>query len=148
MSKKHYKLNTHHLGSLIGHVELGGTLQTHDDVPDDIRQQLYAEEQQRMEKRRADATKPPGGSQVYISSLWDVTVNDYCAWQQSRVHESLKAEFRKARDMVLAEGLDLEQVHEDQDSEFLIKKGVKRGIARRFVGDIEAWAKRVRRDFV
>jgi len=36
--------------------------------------------------------------------------------------------------------LDLEQIHEDQDPELLIKKGVKRGIARRFVSDIEGWA--------
>jgi hypothetical protein len=35
--------------SLIRHVQHGGTLQTHDDVPEDVREQLYAEEQQRLE---------------------------------------------------------------------------------------------------
>jgi hypothetical protein len=70
-------------------------------------------------------------------------VKEYSDWQQSKVHdEILKDEFRKARDTVLANGLDLEQVHGDQDPEFLVQKGVKRGIARRFVGDIEDWVKR------
>jgi hypothetical protein len=57
----------------------------------------------------------------------------------------LKNKFRQARDAILAEGLDLEQVHEDEDPDFLIKKGVKRGIARQFVSNIEDWAKRYRR---
>jgi hypothetical protein len=34
------------------------------------------------------------------------------------------------------------QVNEDQDPEFFIKNGVKRGIARRFVRDIKYWVKR------
>jgi hypothetical protein len=41
--------------------------------------------------------------------------------------------------------LDLEQIREDQDPDFFIEKGVKRGIARRFVGDIDQWAKRYKR---
>jgi hypothetical protein len=78
----------------------------------------------------------------------DVAVREYSDWQQSQVHDiSLKVEFRKARDAVLAEGLDLELVYKDQDSEFLIKQGVKRGIIRRFVDDVEIWVKRSKRDF-
>lgn len=50
--KRHYKLMTHNLKSLIRHVEHGGTLETHDDLPDDIREQLYAEEQQDIERQR------------------------------------------------------------------------------------------------
>lgn len=47
--------------------------------------------------------------------------------KQSKVHdEMLKIKFRKARDTILAEGLDLEQVHEDQDPDFLIKKGCEK----------------------
>jgi hypothetical protein len=44
VGKKHYKQNMHHLKSLIRHVQEGHMLQTHDDVPEDIREQLYAEE--------------------------------------------------------------------------------------------------------
>lgn len=57
----------------------------------------------------------------------------------------LKVEFRKAYDATLVDGLDLEQVHDDQDPDFFINKGVKRGIARRFVGDIDQWVKRCKR---
>lgn len=58
----------------------------------------------------------------------------------------LKAEFQRACDIALADGLDLERVYEDRDPEFFIKHGVKRGIARRFVGDIEVWVKRYKRN--
>ncbi|KAJ6436668.1 hypothetical protein O9K51_10787 [Purpureocillium lavendulum] len=43
---KHYKLMTHHLKSLVKFVQDGNTLQGHGDVPDNIREQLYAEEHQ------------------------------------------------------------------------------------------------------
>ncbi|KAJ5475378.1 hypothetical protein N7539_008444 [Penicillium diatomitis] len=73
-----------------------------------------------------------------IPGLRDLAVAEYSDWQQSQVDdEKLKAEFRKARDATLEDGLDFMQVHEDQDPEFFIKNGVKRGIARRFIGDIE-----------
>ena len=39
--KKHYKLMGHHLRSLVKFVQRGGKLETHDDVPQDIRTQLY-----------------------------------------------------------------------------------------------------------
>jgi hypothetical protein len=44
VGKQHFKLKTHHLRSLIKYVEEVTTQQTHDDVPEDIREQLYAEE--------------------------------------------------------------------------------------------------------
>lgn len=50
-------------------------------------------------------------------------------------------EYKKACDLTLADGLDLELVFEDQDAESYVEKGVKRGVARRFVRDIETWAK-------
>lgn len=46
---------------------------------------------------------------------------------------------------MLDNSLDLEQVYEDQDPKFFIKKGIKIGIARRFVEDIGKWAKEVKR---
>jgi hypothetical protein len=59
---------------------------------------------------------------IHISGLRDVAVQDYCEYQQAQVRdESLKAEFQTAANLVLAEELDLEQLHEDQDPEFLIK---------------------------
>jgi hypothetical protein len=50
VSKKRYKLRTHHLKALIDFVEQGNTLQSYNDVPENIREQLVAEEQQRLER--------------------------------------------------------------------------------------------------
>ncbi|KAH8655699.1 hypothetical protein BX600DRAFT_470165, partial [Xylariales sp. PMI_506] len=44
--------------------------------------------------------------------------------------------------VTLAGCLDLEQVYDDQDEEFYIKKNVKRGVVRRFVRDIPLWVQK------
>ncbi len=50
--------------------------------------------------------------------------------QCSQVEDGvLNLEYRKACDLTLADGLDLEQVHEDQDSGYYIDHGVRSGIA-------------------
>ena len=152
IGKKHYKLKTHHLKSLIRYVEQGYELQTHEDVPEDIREQLYGEEQQSLERRQksnstaagnlppinitnvlppqayqpplaaSPARSPPSDltstsipvSRLDIPGPRDIAVRDYSHWQQSKVDdEMLKVEFQKACDATLADGLDLEQVHED-----------------------------------
>lgn len=51
VGKKHYKIRTHHLKVLVKFVQEGGILETLDDVPEDVRQQLYAEEEQRLERK-------------------------------------------------------------------------------------------------
>ncbi|KAF4534642.1 uncharacterized protein LTHEOB_12920 [Lasiodiplodia theobromae] len=177
VGKKHYKLRTHHLKSLIKHVEQGAALRTHDDVPDDIREQLYAEEQQDAEHRRkrrasslagyppinitnvlpsqaagldAGAPTPASAGAVQSRPLTcleipgprDIAVMRYSEWQRSQVsNTALKMEYQKACDLTLAEGLDLELVWEDQHADFYIQKGIKSGVARRFVRDIEVWAR-------
>jgi hypothetical protein len=42
----------------------------------------------------------------------------------------LKAEFQKACDLIIEDGLDLELIHQDQNPDFLVKRGIKRGIAQ------------------
>lgn len=161
----------------MNYVDQGGVLTSHDDVPETIREQLYIQEQQRLERQKGGLQSSPGYPPINITNvlpaqssnlsalstptpmvamcpgktapdfleipgLRDLAVTEYSDWQQSQVSdEKLKAEFRKARDTALEDGLDLMQVHEDQDPEFFIKNGVKRGIARRFVGDINYWVK-------
>ena len=67
----------------------------------------------------------------------DLAVKVYSEWQQSHVtDDGLKDRFRQACDVMLDDGLDLEQVYKDRDPEFFIGKGIKKGIARRFVEDI------------
>jgi hypothetical protein len=56
VGKKHYKLLTGHLKSLIQYMDQGHTLQSHNDVPEDIREQLYREEQQSLERRKKSAS--------------------------------------------------------------------------------------------
>ncbi|KAI2737610.1 hypothetical protein DTO013F2_9754 [Penicillium roqueforti] len=177
ISKKHIKLTVQNLRGLVDYVDQGGVLTSHDDVPETIREQLYIQEQQRLERQKGGLQSSPGYPPINITNvlpaqssnlsalstptpmvamcpgktapdfleipgLRDLAVTEYSDWQQSQVSdEKLKAEFRKARDTALEDGLDLMQVHEDQDPEFFIKNGVKRGIARRFVGDISYWVK-------
>lgn len=52
MGKRHYRLRTQTLRRLVTYAEKGGTLETHKDVPDEIRDELYMEEQQRHEKEK------------------------------------------------------------------------------------------------
>ena len=64
--KKHYRLRSHHLKRLIAFVEKGGTLQSHKDVPDNFREELYVEDQHRLESQQSKSDKmvgAPGSSQ-------------------------------------------------------------------------------------
>jgi len=175
--KKRYKLNTHHLRSLIRYVEQGHELRTHSDVPKHIRDQLYAEEQQWLRRHQRAISAPaanfppinitnvlPGQShqtplgsspagtpapdmppinRLDIPGTRDEAVEEYCAWQQMQVKkQDLKAEYQKACDFIIEDGLDLELIHQDQNPDFLMKRGIKRGIAQRVVGDIGYWVKK------
>jgi hypothetical protein len=54
-------------------------------------------------------TPAPLPKHLDIPGLRDIAVHRYSDWQQSKVgDETLKAEFRKASEVILAEGLDLE----------------------------------------
>jgi hypothetical protein len=48
----------------------------------------------------------------------------------------LKVGYQKACDMIIENGIDLELIRQDLNPKFLIKEGVKRGIAEYVVGDI------------
>lgn len=52
VGKRHYRLTTLHMRRLVQYVEEGGILESHDDVPDDVREDLYAEETQRQKKKQ------------------------------------------------------------------------------------------------
>ncbi|KAH6869397.1 hypothetical protein B0T10DRAFT_501620 [Thelonectria olida] len=51
-SKKHYKLDTNILGMLVDYAEEGHLLRTHDDVPENIRQVIYKQEDESAERRK------------------------------------------------------------------------------------------------
>lgn len=72
VGKKHYRLRTHHLRTLVKYVEQGGILEIHDDIPDNVREQLYAEERQRLFKQNKSASSLAPGStlpQININVL-------------------------------------------------------------------------------
>ncbi|KAF4766946.1 hypothetical protein HAV15_009615 [Penicillium sp. str.  len=180
VEKRHYKLRTHQLRSLVKFVEGGGVLETHNDIPDSLREQLFAEDHERTTRQKIQAKAPlgsmcppinitvlpnqelqpavtgvtgpnyspstpsmaPTSDPIDIPGLHDVAVEEYSNWQQSRVsRDILKDDIRKARDLALANGLDLQQIHSDQDPDFFIKQGISMGVARRFVSEITQWAK-------
>lgn len=59
--KKHYKLRSNHLKSLVKYVQQGGVMETHDDIPESLREQLYAEENQRLERQKKSSNNPASG---------------------------------------------------------------------------------------
>lgn len=127
---KHYKLDTRQLQSLVMHVQRGGVVDSHNDVPEEIRRQLYDLERQHLERRHKStdksAAKPPSiiiknvipGSlyrslaqvrvapkvrRLVIPGLCDTAVEEYSDWQRGRVgREHLKQGIRDARDIISA----------------------------------------------
>jgi hypothetical protein len=70
VGKKHYRLRTHHLRVLIEFVKQGYPLQSHDDVPDNIQDQLVAEEQQRLARQpNAPANAPTPLPPINITNV-------------------------------------------------------------------------------
>lgn len=65
VGKKHYQLRTQTLRRLVTYAEKGGILVTHKDVPDEIREELYMEEQQRLEKEKRKGGNVPGAGTPY-----------------------------------------------------------------------------------
>ncbi|KAJ5993437.1 hypothetical protein N7451_009161 [Penicillium sp. IBT 35674x] len=85
-------------------------------------------------------------SPLEIPGSTDIAVEKYTEWLVSTVErDTLKAAFRQTCDVMLENGLDLEQVYKDQDPNFFIERGIKIGIARRFVENIAEWVKKVKK---
>lgn len=65
LGKKHYRLRTQTLRRLVTYAEKGGVLEAYKDVPDEIREELYIEEQQRLEKDKRKGGNLLGGGTPY-----------------------------------------------------------------------------------
>jgi hypothetical protein len=75
----------------------------------------------------------------------DKAVEEYCAWHKSQVTKpALKVGYQKACDVIIENGMTLKLIHRDPNPEFLIKEGVKRGIAEHVIDDINYWVKRIK----
>ncbi|KAJ5707366.1 hypothetical protein N7488_007167 [Penicillium malachiteum] len=168
--KRHYKLRAPHLERLIEHVDSGGSLDCHGDVPSDIRRDLILESQIGRKSKKADMAStgplyPPtiinvlpaqtGSASTVTSSLprnmpdkplsiprhREAAVREYYKWLESRAtDEEYKADFRKICQVTLENHLDLELILEDPDAGFFVQRGIQIGTARRFIRDINEWA--------
>jgi hypothetical protein len=65
MGKKHYPLKSHHIKRLISHVEKGGVLESHQDVPEAVRDELYREEQDRLGRDKHKGSHITGAGLPY-----------------------------------------------------------------------------------
>jgi hypothetical protein len=67
-----YKLMGHHLRALVKFVQRGCKLETHGDVPQDIRTELYAEDQQHLNSKREqrDSDSSPSGHSPMIMNTY------------------------------------------------------------------------------
>ncbi len=167
--KKHFFLDTKDLTKLVRYTEEGNALKTHKDVPEFIRDLLYAKEQESLEQRlKRKRTSSESGPPIKIVNVLppyhgqaspdpapaaerrvadhaiprprDQAFQRYYEWHCRQVDDlEWKQGFQKAYTITLKEGLDLRHVYHDQDVEFFVTNGVKRGIARSFVEDIETW---------
>ncbi|KUM64736.1 hypothetical protein ACN42_g2346 [Penicillium freii] len=69
ISKKHIKLTVQNLRALVNFVEQGGVLTSHDDVPDSIREKLYIQEQQRIERHKRSHQTTAGYPPINITNV-------------------------------------------------------------------------------
>lgn len=170
---KHYKLREPHIDRLVDYVEKGGKLESHGDVPRDIRRDLILESQTGRRSKKdnllasgspyhpvsinvlpAQASRasmispsPPSSSSPHVVIQGDqvAAVNDYCKRLESQCSdEAYKADFRKARNMVFKRRMDLELILEDPNPGFFTDEGIEIGTARRFIRDIPKWDKYVK----
>jgi hypothetical protein len=173
VGKKHYKLYTPHMTALVEYMQDGNTLQTHDDVPEDIRRQLYDEEKKSLERHKKTTTPSaaslppinitvlpaPAGTpapdmpskstpndRLDIPGYLDEQVEDYFAWHQSRVKKrAWKEDYEKAYDVMIKHGKDLDQIRWNPNPKFLIDEGVLEGTAERVVSDVDYWFETTKR---
>lgn len=65
IGKKHYPLKAYHIKYLITYVKEGGILESHKDIPKAIHDELYREEQQRLEKDKRKGGQAIGTGASY-----------------------------------------------------------------------------------
>ncbi|KAK5444222.1 hypothetical protein LTS15_010575 [Exophiala xenobiotica] len=129
---KRFGLKSHHLRTLIRHKESNKPLETHDQMPEDLREQIYKEEEQNERRKQTQNASSSSGmlpiqitnvlpspasiqaetapktkmNPIEISGLRDESVQDYCDWQQTQVRKpSLKGLFKRLPTLSLTEAL-------------------------------------------
>ena len=68
LSKKYIKLTVQNLRALVNYVEEGGVLNSHDDVPESVREKLYIQEQ-RLERQKGGTQSTSGYPPINITNV-------------------------------------------------------------------------------
>ncbi|KAF8846810.1 hypothetical protein BDZ45DRAFT_709909 [Acephala macrosclerotiorum] len=162
--KKHYKLKWHHFKEIIKLVEQGYHLEVQDDMPEKIRLDLYAEEQQRLEKQQKPSSISAANAFIHIINTLPTSSYQTCHPRHSpaptasssipsidipgfrdEADPEKKAPYATTRDIIIKENMDLEILYQDPDPTFLIEGDVKRAPALHIVRDIGKWVQKSKR---
>jgi hypothetical protein len=147
----------------------GNKLDSHNDIPDQVRQQLYAEADQRASRcqdarrtpapiqqlqanTRAATTAPEHASSTaaivppaVLESLdipgpHEDAIRNYVTWQQGQAtSDEWISQYAKAGDILLKQGFKLGLFYERQLVDLLTDEGILRGIALTFHSEIPKW---------
>ncbi|KAL4951760.1 hypothetical protein BDW69DRAFT_201237 [Aspergillus filifer] len=168
---RHYKLREPYIDRLVDYVKKGGKLESHANVPRDIRRDLILESQTGRKSKKNNSLasgspyhpvsinvlpaqtsrasmispSPPSSlsPRVIIQGEQVAAVRNYCKWLESPCSdEAYKADFRRARDVVLKRHIDLELILEDSNPGFFTNDSIQIGTACRFIRDIQGWDKK------
>lgn len=175
---KRFELKTHLLRTLIRRKMSGVVIEMHDDMPEDLREQIYKEAEQSEHRKQTRNVAPSSGmlpiqitnvlpghtsaqatttpkaevSPVEFHGFRDERLKDYGNWLQSTIRDpSWKAGFQKATDFLVRKCIDLQLLFEEEDPDpqwLADEAGVEIGIARRFYRDIKHFHKRCKLDHV
>lgn len=76
-----HRLKTHHPKALVKYVDQGGLLESHNDVPDSLREQLYAKEKNSELKRRKFQRLLPSVLSILQSTSTIISQVDKWSWK-------------------------------------------------------------------
>ncbi|KAI1315582.1 hypothetical protein F5Y16DRAFT_202129 [Xylariaceae sp. FL0255] len=167
---KHYKLDSDIMERLVDFAEEGHKLETHADVPQEIREVIFArkeeEETRRLRKRKASEPLPvnirvfcherrdeasPDSTpesenqavQIDFPVPEDKAPVQYSEWLSARItNQAWQDASRLAGQVAVDKGYDLHWLfsHQKAGKEMLIENGVLEGVAARFVSWVQRWA--------
>ena len=167
VGKKHYRLLTHHLKKMVKYVQAGNKLDSHDDMPDEIRRELFAEDRLRADQRRKLHASPqpvhitnvlpsqgataepvslnvsdntPSTRRLRIPGPRDVAMESYVRWQQSKdLDKRWAKQYARAGEIFTNLGYSLGQICRLEKRDMLTEHDIAPGIADHFVEDIPEW---------
>jgi hypothetical protein len=151
--------------TLAEYKQQGYKLESYKHIPEDIRQKLYDIEKESLEVYKKTTTsvanlpipititvlpvpaKTPAPNMPSKSILIDCLnipgqleeyVAEYSTWHESRVKtEGWKADCKKACNVIIKHGVDLNQICCNRDPQFLIDEGILKRTAKQFVSNID-----------